>query len=50
MTSQPSSQTITIQTMKFGLLIEQKMNIIFVEKSYRQNVEDKLFPDPYLKN
>ena len=34
--------------MKFGQLIENNMNY-FVEKSYTQNVLEKLFPDPYLK-
>ena len=34
--------------MKFGQLIEYNMRNIFVEKS--QNVLEKLFPDPYLKN
>ena len=34
--------------MKFGQLIEY--NEIFLLKNHIQNVEDKLFPDPYLKN
>ena len=35
--------------MKFGKLIEYNMRNIFV-KNHRQNVLEKLFPDPYLKN
>ena len=35
--------------IKFGQLIENNMKY-FVEKSYTQNVLEKLFPDPYLKN
>ena len=36
-------------TMKFGQLIEYNIRNIFV-KNHRQNVEEKLFPDAYLKN
>ena len=34
--------------MKFGQLIEYKMGNIFV--NHTQNVLERLFPDPYLKN
>ena len=56
MTSQPGQQTIAIhtlpnisrskgnQTMKFNQLIEHNM------RNHTQNVLEKLFPDPYLKN
>ena len=56
MTSQPGLQTMTIhtlpnisrskgnQTMKFNQLIEHNM------RNHTQNVLEKLFPDPYLKN
>ena len=61
MTSQTGLQTIAIhilpnisrsesnQTMKFGQLIEYNMINLSV-KNYTQNVLEKLFPDPYLKN
>ena len=61
MTSQPGKQTIAIhiltnisrskgnQTMKFGQLIEYDMRTIFLE-NHSQNVVEKLFPDPFLKN
>ena len=35
--------------MKFGQLIEYNMSKIFL-KNHTQNVLEKLFPDPYLKN
>ena len=35
--------------MKFGQLLEYNMRNIFVEKS-TQNMVEKLFPDPFLKN
>ena len=36
--------------MKFGQLIEYNMRNIFLEKSYiKQNVVEKLDPDPFLK-
>ena len=35
--------------MKFGQLIECSMNNIFL-KTHTQNVVEKLFPDPFLKN
>ena len=35
--------------MKFGQLIEYNMRNIFF-KNHTQNVVDKLFPDPFLKN
>ena len=35
--------------MKFGQLIVHNIGNIFVE-NHTQNVEAKLFPDPYLKN
>ena len=51
MTSQPGKQSIAIrilpsiyQAMKFGHLIKYSM------KSHAQNVVEKLFPDPFLKN
>ena len=55
-TSQPGLQTMAIhtlpnisrskgnQTMKFNQLIEHNM------RNHTQNVLEKLFPDPYLKN
>ena len=63
MTSQPGKQTVTIhilfkisqeikainQAMKFGQLIEYNMKIFFL-KNHIQNVVEKLFPDPFLKN
>ena len=61
MTSQPSKQTIAIhilpyisrskgnQTMKFGHLIEYIMRSIFLKRP-AQNVVEKIFPDPFLKN
>ena len=61
MTPQPGSQTIAIhilpnmsrskdnQVLKFGQLIEYNMRNISVE-NHTQNVLEKLFPDPYLKN
>ena len=60
MTSQPGKQTITIlilpnisrskdnQTMKFGQLIEYKMRIIFMEKSYTK-YGGKTIPRPFTK-
>ena len=35
--------------MKFGQLIRCKMRAIFLE-NYSQNMAEKLFPDPFLKN
>ena len=35
--------------MKFGQLIEYNMRNIFVE-NHTQNLLEKPFPDPYLKN
>ena len=35
--------------MKFGQLIEYNMRNIFL-KNHTQNVVEKLFPDPFLKN
>ena len=61
MTSQPGKQTIAIhtlpiisgikgnQTMKFGQLIQCDMETLFLKK-HTQNVMEKLFPDPFLKN
>ena len=62
MASQPGEQTIAItilpniarskanEATKFGQLIEHNnIKDIFVEKSYTQNVLEKLFADPYLK-
>ena len=61
MTSKSCYQTIAIhilpnisrskgnQAMKFGQLIEYNMRKIFVE-NHTQNVLEKLFQDPYLKN
>ena len=62
-TSQPEKQTIAIDillnisrgtgnhTMKFGKLIEYntRQEIYFL-KNHIQNVVEKLFPDPFLKN
>ena len=60
--SQPDLQTIRIhilpnisrskgnQTMKFGQLMEYNMRNIFLLKNHTQNVLEKVFPDPYLKN
>ena len=62
MTSQPDYQAIAIhilsnisrskgiQTVKFGQLIEYKIRNIFFLKNHTQNVVEKLFPDPFLKN
>ena len=36
--------------MKFGQLIEYNMRNIFLKKNHTQNVAEKLFPDPFLKN
>ena len=61
MTSQPGKQTVSIhvlpnnsrskgnQTMKYGQLIEYNMRNIFL-KIHAQNVVEKLFTDPFLKN
>ena len=61
MTSQPGTQIIAIhilpkisrskgnQTMKYGQLTEYNMRNIFFE-NHSQNVMEKLFPDPFLKN
>ena len=37
------------QKMKFGQLIEDNRGTFF-SKNHTQNVVDKLFPDPFLKN
>ena len=37
------------QTMKFGQLMKCNLNNIFL-KNQSQNVVEKLFPDPFLKN
>ena len=59
--SQPGLQTIKIlilphisrskenEVMKFRQLIEYNMRKIFL-KNYRQNVVEKLFPDPFPKS
>ena len=61
MTSQSRKQIIAIyillniviskgsQTIKFGQLTEYNMRNIFLENP-SQNVVEKLFPDPFLKN
>ena len=61
MTSQPGTQVIAVhilpkisrskgnQTMKYGQLTEHNMRNIFFE-NHSQNVMEKLFPDPFLKN
>ena len=61
MRSQPGKQTIAIhtllnisrtkgnQTIKFGQLIKYNIRNIFLE-NHTQNVAEKLFPDPFLKN
>ena len=58
--AQPGKQTIALhiltnisrskgnQAMKFGI-IEYNMRNIFL-KNHTQNVLEKLFPDPFLKN
>ena len=62
MTSQPDYQAIAIhilpnisrskgiQTVKFCQLIEYNIRNIFFLKNHTQNVVEKLFPDPFLKN
>ena len=58
MTSQPGSQKLQytylpisqeVKTMKFGQLIEYNREILFL-KNHTQNVVEKLFPGPFLKN
>ena len=61
MTSQPGKQTIAIhilpnisrskdnQTMKSGQLIEWKKKT-FLLKNHTQNMAEKLFPEPFLRN
>ena len=61
MTSQPGTQVIAVhilpkisrskgnQTMKYGQLTECNMRNIFLE-NHSQNVMEKLFQDPFLKN
>ena len=63
MTSQPGKQTVTIhilfkisqeikainQAMKFSQFLEYSMKIFFL-KNPIQNVVEKLFPNPFLKN
>ena len=61
MMSQPGLQTIKIlilphisrskenEVMKFRQLIEYNMRKVFL-KNYRQNVVEKLFPDPFPKS
>ena len=61
MKSQTGQQTIAIhilliisgrkdnQTMKFGKLVGRTWEILS-KKNHTQNVEEKLFPDPFLKN
>ena len=62
MTSQPGKQTIAIhilsnisrrkkknQAMKFGQLIECNMRNIFL-KNHTQNIVEKLFRKPFIKN
>ena len=36
--------------MKFGQLVEYNMRNNFSLKNYKQNVVDKLFSEPFLKN
>ena len=62
MTSQPGKQTIAIyilpnisgskgnQIMKFGQLTEYITWETFFLRNHTQNVVEKLFPDPFLKN
>ena len=62
MKSQPEKKTNAIhilpnisrskgnQAMKFGQLIEYNMRKILLKKINAQNVVEKLFPDPFLKN
>ena len=42
------SRSKASQTMKYGQLIEYNRNIFL--KNHGQNVVQKLFPDPFLKN
>ena len=61
MTSQPGTQVIAVhilpkisrskgnQTMQYGQLTECNMRNIFLE-NHSQNVMEKLFQDPFLKN
>ena len=61
MTSQTGQQAIAVhifpnisrrkrnQKMKFGQLIEYNMRNILM-KNHTENVAEKLFPDPFLKN
>ena len=44
------SRSKTNQIMKLGQLIEHDMRNIFLEKSYTNNVVEKLVKDPFLKN
>ena len=62
MTSQPAYQAIVMhilsnilrsksnQTVIRGQLIEYNIRNIFFLKNHGQNVVEKLFPDPFLKN
>ena len=62
MTSKPGKQTITIhilsnisrckgyQTITFGQLIQYNVRNIFFKKNHTQNVVEKPFPNPFLKN
>ena len=62
MTSKPGKQTITIhilsnisrckgyQTITFSQLIQYNMRNIFFKKNHTQNVVEKPFPNPFLKN
>ena len=50
-TNLPISQEVKAKkkAMKFGQLIEHNMTNIFL-KNHTQNVVEKLFPGPFLKN
>ena len=62
MTSQTGQEIITIhilpnisrikgnQVMKFGRLKERNLTSIFFLKNPRNNVMEKLVPDPFIKN
>ena len=62
MTSQPGKQIIAIhilynisttksnQAIRFGQLTEYNMRKNFLKKHHTQNVVEKLFPNPFLKN
>ena len=44
------SRSKSKRSMKFGQLIKYNMKNILFLKNHTQNVVEKLFPDPFLKN